>query len=67
VNRTKLINAALRKLLDAVEMLSDAGEQKLAARLEDIIQHSNFALAKTTNPIENQRRRCPTSVTLARL
>jgi hypothetical protein len=37
VNRTDLLTAALSKLSDAVALLSDAGEERLAAQLEDII------------------------------
>jgi hypothetical protein len=38
VNRTESLTTALSKLSDAVALLSDAGEDRLAAHLEDIIQ-----------------------------
>jgi hypothetical protein len=46
VNRTELLTAALSKLSDAVALLSDAGEEKLAAHLEDIIHQVELSLVE---------------------
>jgi hypothetical protein len=50
VNRTELLTAALSKLSDAVALLSDAGEEKLAAHLEDIIHQVELSLVEDETP-----------------
>jgi hypothetical protein len=50
VKRTDLLSAALSKLSDAVALLSDAGEDKPAAQLEDIIQQVESLLENGMPP-----------------
>jgi Asp-tRNA(Asn)/Glu-tRNA(Gln) amidotransferase C subunit len=45
-----LLTAALSKLSNAVALLSDAGEEKLAAHLEDIIHQVEALLENSTSP-----------------
>jgi hypothetical protein len=50
VKQTDLLSAALSKLSDAVALLSEAGEDKLAAQLEDIIQQVESLLENGMPP-----------------
>jgi hypothetical protein len=55
VNRTDLLTAALSKLSDAVALLSDAGEERLAAQLEDIIHQVEISLLEDRMPPPNSQ------------
>jgi hypothetical protein len=56
VNRTDLLTAALSKLSDAVALLSDAGEERLAAQLEDIIHQVEIGLLENRMPPKSQTK-----------
>ena len=56
VNRTDLLTAALSKLSDAVALLSDAGEERLAAQLEDIIHQVEISLLENRMPPSSQSK-----------
>jgi hypothetical protein len=47
VNRTNLLTVALSRLTEAVTLLIEAGEQSLAANLEDLVQQIELTLANT--------------------
>ena len=54
VNRTDLLTAAISKLSDAVALLSDAGEVRSAAQLEDIIHQIEISLLENRTPPNSQ-------------
>jgi hypothetical protein len=54
VNRTELLTAALSKLSGAVALLSDAGEERLAAYVEDIIHQVELRLAEDEPSLNDQ-------------
>jgi hypothetical protein len=56
VNRTDLLTAALSKLSDAVALLSNAGEERLAAQLEDIIHQVEISLLENKTPPNSQTK-----------
>ena len=56
VNRTDLLTAAVSKLSDAVALLSDAGEERLAAQLEDIIYQVEISLLENSMPPNSQTK-----------
>ena len=56
MNRTDLLTAALSKLSDAVVLLSDAGEERLAAQLEDIIHQVETSLLENRIPPNSQTK-----------
>jgi hypothetical protein len=56
VNRTDLLTAALSKLSDAVALLSGAGEERLAAQLEDIIHQVEISLLEDRTPPSSQTK-----------
>jgi hypothetical protein len=51
-----LLTAALSKLSDAVALLSDAGEERLAAQLEDIIHQVEISLLEDRMPPNSQTK-----------
>ena len=56
MNRTDLLTAAISKLLDAVALLSDAGEERFAAQLEDIIHQVEISLLENRMPPNSQTK-----------
>jgi hypothetical protein len=56
VDRTDLLTAALSKLSGAVALLSDAGEERLAAQLEDIIHQVEISLLENRAPPNSQTK-----------
>jgi hypothetical protein len=50
-----MLTAALSKLSDAVALLADAGEERLAAHLEDIIDQVERLLDDRTQPNSQTR------------
>jgi hypothetical protein len=51
-----LLTAAISKLSDAVALLSDAGEERLAAQLEDIIHQVEISLLENRTPLNSQTK-----------
>ena len=54
MNRTESLTAALSKLSDAVALVADAGEERLAAYLEDIIDQIHRRLGADETPPTDQ-------------
>jgi hypothetical protein len=50
VDRTELLTAASKKLAEAVVLLTEAGEERLAAHLEDLIQQIELSLPQGNTP-----------------
>jgi hypothetical protein len=50
VDRTELLTAASKKLAEAVALLTEAGEERLAAHVEDLIQQIELSLPQGKTP-----------------
>ena len=54
MDRTELLTAALSKLTGAVILLTAAGEERLAAHVEDLVQQVELSVLESkTPPITN--------------
>jgi hypothetical protein len=50
VDRTELLTAASKKLAEAVVLLTEAGEDRLAAHVEDLIQQIELSIPHGNTP-----------------
>jgi hypothetical protein len=50
VDRTELLTAASKKLAEAVALLAAAGEERLAAHVEDLIQQIELSTPQAKTP-----------------
>jgi len=50
VDRTELLTAASKKLAEAVALLAAAGEERLAAHVEDLIQQIELSTPQVKTP-----------------
>ena len=50
VDRTELLTAASKKLAEAVALLTAAGEERLAAHVEDLIQQIELSAPQGKTP-----------------
>ena len=50
MNRTELLTAASSKLAEAVKLLTAAGEERLAANLEDLVRQVELSVFEGKTP-----------------